>query len=76
MRTEKRNDMHVTVDQERCIGSGMCVLAVGEVFDQREEDGAVRLLREDVPNALRDRVRRAAEVCPSRAITVQQDAEA
>lgn len=68
--------MHVTVDQERCIGSGMCVLAVGEVFDQREEDGAVRLLREDVPNALRDRVRRAAEVCPSRAITVQQDAEA
>ena len=46
MRTEKRNDMRVTVDQQRCIGSGMCVLAVGEVFDQREEDGAAQLLQE------------------------------
>ncbi|MGW2642487.1 ferredoxin [Streptomyces sp. NPDC001348] len=75
MRTEKRNDMLVTVDQERCISSGMCVLAVSEVFDQREADGSVRLLREDVPGELQDRVRRAAGVCPSRAISIQQETE-
>ncbi|GAA1926064.1 ferredoxin [Streptantibioticus ferralitis] len=68
--------MRVTVDQQRCIGSGMCVLAVGEVFDQREEDGAVHLLREDVPSELQDRVRHAARVCPSRAITVPQETDA
>jgi ferredoxin len=75
MRTEKRNDMRVTVDQQRCIGSGMCVLAVDEVFDQREEDGAVHLLRQDVPSELQDRVDHAARVCPSRAITVRQEQE-
>lgn len=76
MRTEKRNDMRVRVDQQRCIGSGMCVLAVGEVFDQREEDGAAQLLQEDVPSELQDRVRQAARVCPSRAITIQQETNA
>ncbi|MEV5978412.1 ferredoxin [Streptomyces sp. NPDC052114] len=68
--------MRVTVDRQRCIGSGMCVLAVDEVFDQREEDGAVQLLLDEVPGELEDSVRQAARVCPSRAITVRQETDA
>lgn len=67
--------MHVTVDQQRCIGSGMCVLAVDEVFDQRDEDGAVQLLQEEVPSELHDQVLHAARVCPSRAITAREGAD-
>jgi ferredoxin len=65
--------MHVVADRRSCIGSGMCVLAASEVFDQHEEDGTVRLLRPEVPeepDELGERVHRAAMVCPARAITV------
>lgn len=65
--------MRVTVDQQRCVGSGLCVLNVTELFDQREEDGAVELLDELPPDELAERVRYAAKVCPSRAITVHDD---
>ncbi|MEU0934437.1 MULTISPECIES: ferredoxin [unclassified Embleya] len=68
--------MRVTADQQRCIGSGMCVLAVAEVFDQGEDDGIVHLLRQDVPGELEDRVRHAARVCPSRAIAVLPESDA
>ena len=37
-------DMKVTVDQDKCVSSGMCVLNAGEVFDQRDDDGVVELL--------------------------------
>ncbi|MFB7124539.1 ferredoxin [Kitasatospora xanthocidica] len=62
--------MRVTVDRQRCIGSGMCVITADEVFAQRDEDGTVRLLGAEVADELGDRVRQAAHLCPSRAITV------
>ncbi|MQA87632.1 MAG: ferredoxin [Streptosporangiales bacterium] len=64
--------MRVTVDQDTCIGSGQCVMAVPEVFDQREEDGIVQLLQADPPAELHDAVRRAAAMCPSQAISVDE----
>ncbi len=36
--------MKVTVDQDKCVSSGMCVLNAGDVFDQRDDDGVVELL--------------------------------
>ncbi|GAX54883.1 ferredoxin [Streptomyces olivochromogenes] len=64
--------MRISVDQDKCIASGMCVLAVPEVFDQREEDGIV-ILRTDVPPPeLREAAREAAASCPSWAITVTE----
>ena len=60
----------VSVDDERCCASGLCVVAVPEVFDQRDEDGTVVLLRPDPPHEIRDEVRRAADVCPASAIRV------
>jgi ferredoxin len=63
--------MKVIIDEDKCVGSGQCVLAAGDVFDQRDEDGIVVLLDEHPsPDRLVD-VRQAAAVCPALAITVE-----
>ena len=66
--------MKVTVDQDRCCGSGQCVLAAAEVFDQRDEDGIVVLLEHEPAPPLHDRVREAAGICPAAAITLEEAA--
>lgn len=65
--------MRVSVDTELCCGSGQCVLAVPEVFDQRDEDGIVRLLQEHPAGELHEEVRTAAAVCPAGAIAVHEE---
>jgi ferredoxin len=63
--------MRVAVDQDRCIAAGQCVAAAPDVFDQRDEDGVVELVKA-VPHAAdEDAVRRAAGVCPALAIQIQ-----
>jgi ferredoxin len=61
--------MRVIVDQNKCVASGQCVLSAGAVFDQ-DEDGTVLLLDASPPPELLDAVRRAAGLCPARAISV------
>ena len=58
--------MRVIVDQSKCVASGQCVLAAGTVF----------LLDDSPPPELHDAVRRAAALCPARAITVRTSAGA
>jgi len=60
--------MRVTVDQDKCVGSGQCVLAADRVFDQRDEDGIVVLLDPEPPQEVQQDVRRAAMICPALAI--------
>ncbi|MFF3870045.1 ferredoxin [Micromonospora sp. NPDC001898] len=60
--------MRIEVDRDRCCGSGNCVLAAPEVFDQDEADGLVLLLRPAPPPEATDRIRRAADLCPAGAI--------
>lgn len=65
--------MHVTVNTSICVGAGQCVLAAEEVFDQ-DDDGIVVLLDADPDSAQHAAARRAASLCPARAITVSGDA--
>ena len=39
--------MKIKADTGRCIGAGMCVMTLPEVFDQSEEDGTVVVLAPD-----------------------------
>ena len=64
--------MRVTVDQERCIGSGQCVLTAADVSSQREDDGVVVLLNAEPPTGSYRDVRRAAGTCPAMAIAVTE----
>lgn len=62
--------MKITVDHERCIGSGQCVVSAAAVFDQDEDEGRVILLIESPSDDLLADVQEAARVCPARAIHV------
>jgi ferredoxin len=64
--------LKVIIDQDRCVGAGQCVLAASEVFDQRDEDGVVVLLRPDAPAGQEEDVREAARLCPALAIELDE----
>lgn len=63
--------MRVLVDEKRCCGAGLCVLAAPKVFDQRD-DGIVVLRDETPPKELHAAVREAEGVCPGAAITLEE----
>ncbi|MFF1339695.1 ferredoxin [Streptomyces sp. NPDC058290] len=69
--------MKITLEPDRCVGAGHCVLSAPEVFDQDEADGVVLLLDPDPAEALVGAVHEAADLCPARAILVAEaEAEA
>lgn len=61
----------VCVDEDKCIGAGLCVLRAPKVFDQRE-DGIVVLLDATPPPELHEAVRKAADLCPAEAIVIEE----
>lgn len=63
----------VTVAQDKCISSGMCVLTAPDVFDQREYDGVVRLLVERPAADRLAAVQEAVEQCPASVIWIDED---
>ncbi|MFC4948861.1 ferredoxin [Pseudonocardia sp. GCM10023141] len=65
--------MKIDVDTSVCIGAGLCVLAADEVMDQ-DDDGIVVLLDDSPQPGMHDAVRRAASLCPARAITIRESA--
>lgn len=60
--------MRVTVEPERCVGSGQCVMVAPDVFDIDDYDGMVVLVRPETEQA--SAVRDAVNLCPARAISV------
>jgi ferredoxin len=61
----------VTVNQDKCVSSGMCVLNVAEVFDQ-SDDGVVVLLLDEPGPELAEDTRKAAAACPAMAIHLEE----
>lgn len=64
--------MRVTVDQDRCVSSGQCVLNAMDVFDQRDDDGVVELLMPEPGPEYADETRKAAAACPALAIHIEE----
>ena len=62
----------MTVDQDRCVSSGMCVMNAADVFDQRDDDGVVVLLVEQPGAELAEATRKAAATCPALAIDIEE----
>lgn len=62
--------MNITVDEDKCVGAGQCVLVAPEVFDQRDEDGVAVVLSDETPEHERPRVQEAVRVCPAAALLV------
>jgi ferredoxin len=64
--------MKVSVDQDKCVSSGQCVLNAGDIFDQRDDDGVVLLLTDSPPSEQAGNVRDAAAACPALAIDIEE----
>jgi ferredoxin len=64
--------MRINLDKAVCIGAGQCVLSSPAVFDQ-DEDGTVVLLVEAPPAELDDDIRSAVSMCPSGAISLEDE---
>ncbi len=62
----------MTVDHDKCVSSGQCVLNAADVFDQRDDDGVVVLLNDDPGPEQADGTRKAAAACPALAIHIEE----
>lgn len=65
--------MKITVDMDKCIGAGLCVVAAPKVFAQNDDDGLVIILDENPPADQHEAVREAARLCPALVIKLQDD---
>lgn len=63
--------MKATVDQETCIGCGLCAETCPTVFEMNDDDIAVVKV-DSVPADAADDCREAAENCPVDAITIEE----
>ena len=61
--------MKVSVDYDVCASTGACMQVCPEVFEVCS-DGYLYVLQEEPPAELHDKVRTAADLCPTAAISV------
>lgn len=62
--------MKVTVDFDNCASTGGCMQICPEVFEVRS-DGYLYVLQDEPGEALHDKVREAADLCPTAAIQLE-----
>jgi ferredoxin len=71
--SQEEEEMKITVDMDKCIGAGLCVVAAPMVFSQNDDDGLVIILDENPPPEQHEAVREAARLCPALVIHLQED---
>ena len=67
--------MRIKVDVDLCQGHSVCLGECPDVFDVIEQDEGypvVKVLLEEPPENLRDKVMEAAQYCPNHVITVEE----
>jgi ferredoxin len=62
----------LTVDQDKCVSAGMCVMSASDVFDQRDDDGVVELLVDEPGPERAEETHKAAAACPALAINIEE----
>jgi len=62
--------MKIHIDESKCQGHTLCVLAAPDLINLREEDGHSYVLSEDVTPGQEAAVRAAAATCPEQAIKI------
>lgn len=62
--------MKAIVNEDLCIGCGLCAEICPEVFEMNDDMIAVVIV-DEVPSELEDSAREAAESCPVEAITLE-----
>jgi ferredoxin len=61
--------MRITIDRDRCMGSGSCGFYAPATFDL---DDALKAVVVDAAGDPAERIRMAAESCPTNAITIEE----
>ena len=64
--------MRVKVDLDLCQGHGVCAVEAPEVFRVDPATGKVELLAERPADELRERVAKAVQYCPTRALALEE----
>jgi ferredoxin len=65
--------MRVLVSADKCVASGMCVLASSAVFSQSDADGTVEILDGHPASTLAAKVREAVYNCPAQVFTLEDE---
>ena len=63
--------MEITADRTACVGAGQCAMVAPDLFDQ-DDDGLVLMLDDAPDDQLMAQARRAASLCPARAIMLAE----
>jgi ferredoxin len=70
---EQRASVRIVADRDICFGAGMCVMTAPDLFDQDDELGQVLVLKERPGPSRREAAQRAAFLCPSGALSLEED---
>lgn len=62
--------MKATVDQELCIGCGVCESVCPEVF-QMNDEGLAEAIKGEIEQAVMEEAKQAQTECPVEAITIE-----
>lgn len=61
--------MRVVIDEEACIGCGLCAETCSDVFEMNDDKAEVKV--DEVPEAVTESCKEAAENCPVEAIQIE-----